>query len=486
MTDVLDRLRADNPVAAGAAPSIDRVWDRIEHGRAPGRRRTRSRWRAAAAGISIAIPLVIAALAIGVLGHHSASDSSSSSSAPARSGARAVPTLAQLLRNFAVLRRPQTAADRSWQPPNVVVNEQRLRRFTRLAQRLPNGDRIYLSIARFRNRPAGNDPLAARYMLNVDIVSANGNDGLGASFDRSVNYTVSPLSSLGLRPAAGRTPTWVSVIPDGVDRVRWRFACPPSSTAGCGRQPPVTVTVPVRGNVAAASVPATDTVCGGRVQRHCRMPVAITWYSADGRVLLRYRPLALGGFTAPPFIKAGRAAPLQPEAVAVSRVLAGDGIGDAHLGQSPERVRAVLEQMLSQRGSRYTRQPGCGIDHIIAWPSPHPHLPTAVLDAFFSHRRFVGYSYGPIAGHSAPRPAAHGIALATERGLKIGDTLARGRRLYGRSFRRSAAQGGSWSIHTATGKLDGFAYNGRDARVGPRSLVATIDAGHVGCPALSP
>lgn len=38
MTDVLDRLRADNPVKAGAAPSIDRVWARLQQNPHPGRR----------------------------------------------------------------------------------------------------------------------------------------------------------------------------------------------------------------------------------------------------------------------------------------------------------------------------------------------------------------------------------------------------------------------------------------------------------------
>lgn len=31
MTDVLDRLRADNPVPVGSAPSIDQLWERLEH-----------------------------------------------------------------------------------------------------------------------------------------------------------------------------------------------------------------------------------------------------------------------------------------------------------------------------------------------------------------------------------------------------------------------------------------------------------------------
>jgi hypothetical protein len=157
-------------------------------------------------------------------------------------------------------------------------------RFTRLARRLPNGDRVFLSI--FEKTPGEPSPSARNYTLEIDILSPHGGDA-SADFAPDVNYTVHPISTLGLRAGAGKVPTWASIIPDGVTRVRWRFACPPVRAGRCGQQQPTTVTVPVRGNIAAASVPRTSTICT-RSQRRCRTPVAITWYASDGRVVASY------------------------------------------------------------------------------------------------------------------------------------------------------------------------------------------------------
>jgi len=75
------------------------------------------------------------------------------------------------------------------------------------------------------------------------------------------------------------------------------------------------------------------------------------------------------------------------------------------------------------------------------------------------------------------------VVLATSRGLNIGDTLARGRQIYGGAFRLSSTQGGVWKA----GRLRGYAFGSPNSRaVSVHSVVATIDAGDVGCPALSP
>jgi hypothetical protein len=98
---------------------------------------------------------------------------------------------------------------------------------------------------------------------------------------------------------------------------------------------------------------------------------------------------------------------------------------------------------------------GCGVDggeQLL----DHIHL-------FFGHGRFVGFE------HSSR-------FLMTTAGLRVGDTIARARRIYGKAFRTSAAQGGSWSAAKLRGYLTAPG-NGR---------IATIDAGNVGCPALSP
>jgi hypothetical protein len=103
---------------------------------------------------------------------------------------------------------------------------------------------------------------------------------------------------------------------------------------------------------------------------------------------------------------------------------------------------------------------GCGIDHVIEWPG---------LSAYFGQGRFVGYNY-------------QGRKLSTNsRGLRVGDTLTRGRQAYGAAFKTSASQGGSWSVETATGRLIGYL-----STVGPDARIATIEAGNVGCAAVTP
>ncbi len=164
----------------------------------------------------------------------------------------------------------------------------------------------------------------------------------------------------------------------------------------------------------------------------------------------------------------------------VRKVLAGNGLGTVIFGRSREDVITALTPLLGRARSGYKRMPPeCGVDHTITWPT---------LTGYFRSDRFVGYQYGEPGTTAAPRAPSHGAALATTRGLAIGDKLARGRRLYGAAFKISAAQGGSFTITTPSGRLSGYAWVGAKARsvLSPTNLVATVDAGDVGCPALSP
>jgi hypothetical protein len=88
---------------------------------------------------------------------------------------------------------------------------------------------------------------------------------------------------------------------------------------------------------------------------------------------------------------------------------------------------------------------------------------------------------------TAPRAPIRGDAIATAEGLGIGERLALGRRLYGERFALSTAQDGTWSVRTPRGRIDGYAW-GRPSYgdVSWQSVVATIDAGDLGCPAVSP
>lgn len=170
----------------------------------------------------------------------------------------------------------------------------------------PNGDRIFLDIQRFTRAPHG--PPAGSYTLEITLVTPNGT-GFSTNFGANVNYTVVPLSSFGLPGAqTPKVATWASIIPDGVAYVRWRFGCPPGNAGRCGRQGPVLVTVPVRGNVAATSVPGTSETCS-RSSSQCRTPVAVTWYANNGRVVARYSRFSELHLRLPPFIKTNPTAP---------------------------------------------------------------------------------------------------------------------------------------------------------------------------------
>jgi hypothetical protein len=169
-----------------------------------------------------------------------------------------------------------------------------------------------------------------------------------------------------------------------------------------------------------------------------------------------------------------------PASHKVRYVLAGNGLGAGIFGQSREDVIAALTPLLGRARSGYKRvPPECGVDHTITWPT---------LTAYFRNDRFVGYQYGEPGTTAAPRAPSRGTVLATTRGLTIGDKLARGRRLYGAALKISAAQGGSFTITTSSGRLSGYAWVGPKAHsvLSPTNLVATVDAGDVGCPAVSP
>jgi len=135
-------------------------------------------------------------------------------------------------------------------------------------------------------------------------------------------------------------------------------------------------------------------------------------------------------------------------------VLSGRGIAFARFGTCFGPTLVAFGDSLGVFGDR-TPGRGCGVDR-------GEHL-LDHNDLFFGHGRFVGYEYS---GHF----------LTTTAGLRVGDTVARARQLYGAAFKTSEAQGGSWS---AAG-LRGYLTAPRNGRI------ATIDAGNVGCAALSP
>jgi hypothetical protein len=137
-----------------------------------------------------------------------------------------------------------------------------------------------------------------------------------------------------------------------------------------------------------------------------------------------------------------------------SNVLSADGIGSVAVGRPFDSTVVAVSNLLGVWGHR-TAGRGCGVE----WTE---HLLDG-LDLFTGSGRFVGYEYS-------------GRFLASIAGLHVSDTMAQARRLYGDAFKTSAAQGGSWSAAGLRGHLTAPA----DRRI------ATIEAGDVGCPALSP
>lgn len=165
-----------------------------------------------------------------------------------------------------------------------------------------------------------------------------------------------------------------------------------------------------------------------------------------------------------PFGRKCAAAP--PPPLLIKLVLDGNGIGPAKFGESPKTVARQLTAVLRRRPSKpFRRASACKINGEIAWPG---------LEAYFHDGRFVGYAYFR-RGRREPE-------LATAKNLYLGDTLKTGRHIYGSKFHVSAAQGGSWWVETSTGRLEGFTSRVTNLN----GKIVSIEAGDVGCPAMTP
>jgi hypothetical protein len=148
-------------------------------------------------------------------------------------------------------------------------------------------------------------------------------------------------------------------------------------------------------------------------------------------------------------------------------VLKGHGIGRAVFGERLAAVTRKLDALLGRGPTKTVHGRECGIESSVDWPG---------LETYFHRHRFAGYSYGGLR-HTGIEPI-----LATGRGLRVGSTVAQGKRLYGRAFGASVYNGGSWVARTHLGRLEGFTSRGAD----PKGRILTIEAGVVGCPALTP
>jgi hypothetical protein len=166
-------------------------------------------------------------------------------------------------------------------------------------------------------------------------------------------------------------------------------------------------------------------------------------------------------------------------------VLRPDGIGSLRFGASPQAARRIIDALLHQGGEATQRSGSCTVRRQITWQDQWTANAQPDLTLYFGRSGLIGYQVG--AGQE-PRHPPGGWMLATARGLHVGSSLSIGRDRYGSSIALGAAQGGVWVIRSTGGTLDGYAWGGANGHrdVSWSSLVASIDAGDVGCPSASP
>jgi hypothetical protein len=173
----------------------------------------------------------------------------------------------------------------------------------------------------------------------------------------------------------------------------------------------------------------------------------------------------------------------------VRHLLEGNGIGSVTFGQPRSAVRAELERLL---GPAHQTIPGiCGFGASTDWiglnlSSPEANL-SAELNLSFKGSRFVSYAY--LSSTDAPARQRHGLLLATRRGLTLGDTVARARKLYGHAFNQTSVPQGTppsaklprlpvGEISTTSGEISAAIQGiGRIDRVTGQSTVVVIGAG---------
>ncbi len=198
------------------------------------------------------------------------------------------PAMKRLVANLAILRRSQSAADRSWKPPCDCGSTVQVRDLTRLATTLPNNNRVFLDVK--QAIAGGGQTLPAdSYILSLNIVARNG-DTTSESVNPNGQNSAHPLSTRGfarsggpLKPEASPQ-AFASVVPDGVATVKWTIvvSCPRVAVrlgAHCPKPGTQTIAVPVTNNVAAQMLPGIDSdPFYARVSK-------VVWLSQSGRVI---------------------------------------------------------------------------------------------------------------------------------------------------------------------------------------------------------
>lgn len=274
----LPELRSSLISAAERAADAHPVADR--------RRRPRQRavpWHAIPTAVGVAVAMAVIVLALTQLRHHHASQS------PAAAATTQVPGRQALLDTLGVLRRPQTAADRSPEALRLFssqVNGGPLpgipeRGLVRRAGTTPWGSPIFLIPVSSRgpsrpgsySSPSGHLPSAKVERLAL----TDGSGGTCCASADEIQGSGQDLPEVAARPS-GRTRI-VQVVPDGVATVT--FILPRQPYPSDAKAPiyprPLPVSAPVRNNVVAVQMPRA--CCEGDVPQ--------TWRAADGHVIKR-------------------------------------------------------------------------------------------------------------------------------------------------------------------------------------------------------
>jgi hypothetical protein len=244
--------------------------------RGPGKNRVRSGGavrRLPFGGLAVvfgaAVTVLVAVVAVLVVGRHSPTGRSGGD-VPV--GAR---SLGSLVSELAILRRPQTLADRH-APASVTSGREVVHNLTRLAATVsaPGAEavRVYLVV---RMLGANGSASGARHgsvsaVVTATIVSATGRVGVvGNGWAGSLTRPVGVSQANGLD---------ASIVPDGVARVKWVFA---QAVTASQVHRLITVYPTVRNNVALAPV-----------ARQQGLLARVTWYDANGHVVQTFNAAA--------------------------------------------------------------------------------------------------------------------------------------------------------------------------------------------------
>ena len=222
-----------------------------------------------AVAFGAAVTVLVAVVAVLVVGHHTpASESGGDVPAGARS-------LGSLVSELAILRRPQTIADRH-APASVTSGPEVVHNLTRLAATVsaPGAEavRVYLVVRMLggNGSASGATHGSVAAVVTATIVSATGRVGVvGNGWAGSLTRPVGVSQANGLD---------ASIVPDGVARVKWVFA---QAGAASEVHQLITVYPTVRNNVALAPV-----------ARHQGLLASVTWYDANGHVIQTFNAAA--------------------------------------------------------------------------------------------------------------------------------------------------------------------------------------------------